>query len=110
MPIFISFTFTFIHPRIYVPCTVTKEDGISIYVVNLNDLNKSTAYVDKFESLFENHISKSYNGSYLPTRSVSMVMGLRHSNHFCFIYLFLLFLFYFISNMISVTVLTNNII
>lgn len=50
-------------------------------MVNLNDLNKSTAYVDKFESLFENHINKSYyNGSYLSTRSVSMVMVLRHSS------------------------------
>lgn len=49
-------------------------------MVNLNDLNKSTAYVDKLESLFESHINKSYNGSNLSTRSVSMVMVLRHSS------------------------------
>lgn len=49
-------------------------------MVNLNYLNKSTAYVDKFESLFGNHINKSCNGSYLSTRSVSMVMVLRNSS------------------------------
>lgn len=46
-------------------------------MVNLNDLNKSTAYVERFESVFENHIN---NDSYLSTRSVSMVIVLRNSS------------------------------